>query len=320
MTVTKNLHVPVLVNEVCGFLTKDLQTGNSYRFFDGTLGGGGYTRFLAQKLNSARLSDFLITAGDLDKDALQNFKLDKHSSKIIKLEHGNFAKLIGEFDNHSLNGIMLDLGFSSNQLEDSGRGFSYMQLEDPLDLRYDTALGRPTLKDKLRRVQDPKMLTKIIFTFSGEKLSPKFAEVILAKQKSGQMNNVGDLSQAITDAIPAKLKKNKYSILSRVWQAFRIWVNDEMDSLERFLPIAIDKMAPGAKLAIVCFHSLEDKLVTKFMRQASKPIAIDDYGNKVQYFQLLTPKGITPSPDELEENVRSRSGILRVLQKTQTED
>jgi 16S rRNA (cytosine1402-N4)-methyltransferase len=318
----QNVHIPVLLNEVISNLT-DSDSDNSisaesslkektYNFFDGTLGGGGYTNLLYNTLSSKTgVKDFEIYACDLDDEAISNFEArDK-----ITLKCANFANYIQEFEDGFFDGIMVDLGFSSNQLEYSGRGFSYQNDDEELDLRYNQESGQP-LWQHLAYIRDVKTLGKQIYEYSGEELSFKIAHKIMDyKSAGGKIFTVGDLKKIVIEAIPAKFQKNKFSILSRVWQSFRIIINKEFEALGNFLPTAAQKLKVGGKLAVVCFHSLEDKLVTKFMREVSRMHETDEYGNKEQFYKLVTKQAILPSIQEITDNSRSRSATLRIVQR-----
>lgn len=302
-----NFHVPVLIEEILGFF-RCIQSDSPLKIFDGTLGGGGYTsRFLSK--------GWAVCACDLDKSAVANFEIDNRDVAGLKLSQANFANYIQEFEDVSFDGIVLDLGFSTNQLVFSDRGFSYLKGEEIFDLRYNRAEGE-TVWQKIAQLESSFDLQKIIYTYSGEKLSKRLAENLYGLiYKTQTPVCVFQVVQALTEAIPAKFIHQKNAILSRTWQALRIWTNKEFESLELFLHFAPLKLKPGGKLAIVCFHSLEDKIVTSTMRKLSRPYLTDDFGNTHCNFKLLTSKAITPSTEEVEQNIRSRSATLRVLEK-----
>jgi 16S rRNA (cytosine1402-N4)-methyltransferase len=237
----------------------------------------------------------------------------------LTLEHRSFEDYIQTFNPETFDYIVADLGFSSNQLEYSERGFSYLKPDELLDLRYNTSHGVPVWK-KLSRM-DARQIGKVLFHNSGEAYSQRFASRIVdtnrerSEQNKPPLQTVGEFTEIIEAAIPAKHRHKRFGILSRVWQGFRIWVNDEFSILDTFLAASISRLKPGGKLIIVSFHSLEDKHVTRFMRHAAQPTEVDDYGNKEQYYKLLTKKAATPTAEEIADNPRARSGILRVLEK-----
>jgi 16S rRNA (cytosine1402-N4)-methyltransferase len=305
-----NTHIPVLMNEVIEKIwQKNL---DSKIYIDGTFGGGGYTNLLDTISNNQAQ----ITTCDLDSLVFDNFlEHNQINNQNIKFINANFSDLVEDFSDGSVAGMMLDLGFNSNQLIVSNRGFSYLQKDDVLDLRYDISQGMP-LWQKLIKLKNDSVLRDIIYQYSGEELSARIARVVYNYLGDGQViYKVNDLVNVVSSAIPAKFQKKQYSILSRVWQALRIWTNDEFASLEKFLQIAPSKLIKGGRIAIVCFHSLEDKIVTKQMRNLAKPVLVDEFGNKVEYFKFLTPKAILPTKEEIETNPRSRSATLRILEK-----
>jgi 16S rRNA (cytosine1402-N4)-methyltransferase len=307
---TENIHIPVLLTPILEILDEKYgKKVHEQNIFDGTLGGGGYsTEFLNR--------GYKVFASDLDNEAILKFTSSDINIKNLTTANSSFSEYISQFEDNFFTAIVVDLGFSSNQLEYSGRGFSYQKTDEVLDLRYDQKTGTACFK-RLQKLQTPDQLWKILFTFSGEKLSRPIAKSIfnlVGKDKSTSIT-VGQMVDAVVEAIPGKFLKNKNAILSRIWQALRIWTNNELEILEQFLHIATSKLKFDGILAVVSFHSLEDKIVTKYMRELSKPIMIDDYGNREQYYKVLTPKAILPSESEIVQNPRSRSAMLRILQK-----
>jgi 16S rRNA (cytosine1402-N4)-methyltransferase len=300
-----NNHVPVLLNEILE-LSGDL---TSKTVFDGTFGGGGHTTgFLEQGAT--------VFSSDLDTETTKPFreKLTRTYSKQFHFLHGNFSDTINEFEDNFFDVMLCDLGYSSNQLEDSKRGFSYQNLEEVFDLRYDATKGQ-SASDLILECNDPREISNIIYKHSGEGFSSRIgAEIVIAKKKL-KVITVGDMVNIVKSILPVSFERKLNSILSRVWQALRIEVNEEFGHLDSFITSAIKKLKPGGKLMIICFHSLEDKLVAKTFRKLAEPKVIDDYGNKEQNFELLTKKAILPTEQEIKENIRSRSAMLRVLKK-----
>jgi 16S rRNA (cytosine1402-N4)-methyltransferase len=322
-----NLHIPVLIQPIIeNFKNQVLDLNKDkddiIRIFDGTLGGGGYIIEFAKLLLNSGYTKFEITGVDLDIVGIERVKEileDKEYALIqdkIKFINDNFKNAIKTFPERYFDLIVLDLGFSSNQLEIEDRGLSYLKGNQILDMRFDTSFNTVPLWQKFKSVKGPKELTKILFNSSGEKFSAKIADHILAYiHEKGELKYVNQLVEIVIGAIPKQLQKNKYSILSRIWQALRIWVNDELNSLSEFLPYATNQLKHGGICAIVSFHSLEDKIVTKYFRTACTGIELDDYGNKEFFFEHLTKRPIEPTTEEIEANNRSRSGILRILKK-----
>jgi len=307
-----NHHTPVLLAEVIQWSTTD---GNlkGKKVFDGTLGGGGYTSKFVK--NGA-----WVWATDLDEAAIarSSQRLEpEFETQTWTLIQANFADGIADFENEFFDTIVLDLGYSSNQLEEDAKGFSYLKAEQNLDLRFDTSAGKPAWQ-KLNEVKNQPELRDILYRFSGEQLSSKIATALMeyvSNKGVDEVWTVGETVEVIRAVIPVKIARKTNGILSRIWQALRIWVNAEFESLERFLSIAPGKLRPGGRLIIVSFHSLEDKIVTRTFRQLARPIQIDNMGNTEQKFKLLTKKAITPTYDEVQHNPRSRSAMMRVLEK-----
>ncbi len=318
-TPTINHHIPVLLNEVVEFCflsnEKEINNNKALKIFDGTLGGGGYTQAILNYANNQSLS-LELTSGDLDasaiKIAMENLVIPNNPNITFMPKNRNYAELIAIFEDKSLDAIVLDLGFSSNQLEVSGRGFSYLKLDEKLDLRYSDEF-EPCYK-KLSKIHSKADLGKILYDYSGEQLAGKVAQKIWDCNKKTP-TTVGEMVELIVSCLNPATMRKKNQILSRIWQALRIWTNDEFASIRTFLPISIDKLNTGGRLIIVSFHSLEDKIVTNFMRNLCKPIELDDYGNKKFDYELLTTKPLTPSDNEVIQNSRSRSAILRCVKK-----
>ncbi|MBC7406401.1 MAG: 16S rRNA (cytosine(1402)-N(4))-methyltransferase [Candidatus Parcubacteria bacterium] len=349
---TDNLHIPVMLGESISNLEVlilrhlDLKTklpSKVWQVFDGTLGGGGYTIAIIALFQKYK-QNYQLYACDLDSVAIDRVGLrlqeelgfckktkdipgfiTKHQldfglkSKLVQevcLIQGNFADVVNQFLDGSMDYLILDLGFSSNQLELDHRGLSYLQESDSLDLRYDQDSRVEPLWLKLKHIKGHQELTKVLFNSSGEKLSPRIAgRIIEARGRGTTLETVADLVAVVTDSIPKIMYKNRYGILSRVWQALRIWVNGEFEALEAFLPISQDKLVVGGRLAIVSFHSLEDKIVAKNFRLVSQGQEIDDYGNKEFDFKHLTARALLPLEAEIEANARSRSATMRTLER-----
>jgi 16S rRNA (cytosine1402-N4)-methyltransferase len=312
---SQNFHIPVLLNEVADILFSSPSISDSaLNLFDGTLGGGGYTQvFINKAIQNKQKLD--LYASDLDQSAIDRVLsyIQAPDDQDITIKNANFADYITEFEDSFFDGITVDLGFSSNQLTESGRGFAYLNRDEPLDLRYDQDEGR-SASELLLKLHNWQQLGKIIYEYSGEDMAMRIARKVYDLNKKTDWT-VGEFVDVVISVIPIVAMKRKNQILSRVWQALRIWVNREFDSLERFLPTALDKLKSGGRLAVVSFHSLEDKIVTKYFRDRCKPTEEDRYGNKKYAFKLITAKPVVPSEQEVEENPRSRSAVMRVIEK-----
>jgi 16S rRNA (cytosine1402-N4)-methyltransferase len=299
-----NNHKPVLIDAIAKFV----QVNTDSNIFDGTFGGGGYSDFFLSY-------NAHVYACDLDSGAIDNYNSSNPPNDNLKLVNNNFSSYIDNFKNDFFDIIVADLGYSSNQLEFSCRGFSYMKTNELFDLRYDTNDGVPVYT-KIRLLKNSSDLGKIIFKYSGETFSNRISQNLFTFITSTKDDiYVLDVIKEVERSIPAKFVHKKNAILSRVWQAMRVWVNEEFISLEEFLNKSLKKLKPNGTLMITCFNSLEDKIVTHFMRNVSKKITIDDFGNTDQLYELITKKAIIPSESEIKDNIRSRSATLRILKK-----
>ena len=311
-----NYHIPVLLNEVTDqlILSRINELPKEIKFFDGTLGGGGYSQKILDTAHENGLKIELF-ASDLDKGAIDRVNEYIKVPKDCEFQplHMNFADAIEGFDDFSLDGACVDLGFSSNQLEISGRGFAYLKPDEPLDLRYDVE-ETDSCSQKLLKLKSADELAKALYHYSGEPYSRRIAELIHGMNKKTPWT-VQEMIDVVIEVLPAKAMKYKNPTLSRVWQGLRIWTNDEFGSLEKFLPLALKKIKVGGRLAVVCFHSLEDKIVTNYFRGMSKAVNTDKFGNKTFEYKIITAKGILPSEQEVIDNNRSRSAILRVIER-----
>ena len=295
-----NVHVPVLLRTIQGVLAEQFGK-EELTVFDGTLGGGGYSAAFLEAGHE-------VYGSDLDAAVVETLNRQFKVQKFEALQ-GNFSEIIGRFENGFFDVIVADLGYSSNQLESSRRGFSYLQPEEALDLRYDSNRGEAAYW-LINRLSESE-LAGVLYRNAGESLANRVAREL----KRQPVETVAEVVVAVERAIPAKFFKKRNAILSRVWQALRIEVNAEFEHLQKFLEISLEKLKPGGLLMIVNFHSLEDKLVTKFMRAQARPISEDMYGNRTYAYEFLTKKGLLPSVEEVERNVRARSATLRVLKK-----
>lgn len=296
----QNIHTPVLISEILKFLPDQKEL----KIFDGTFGGGGYSMEFLELGHK-------VWACDLDALAVDNFSIQNPN---LTLKQSSYLDYITTFEDDFFDFIVLDLGFSTNQLKYGDRGFSYQNPEEILDLRYDIRTGNPAWK-KISKLIKPQELAKVLWRNSGESLSPRIANKIFEHKFELKEITTGRFVEIVKTGIPGKFRSSTRQILSRVWQALRIWVNDELLNVESFVHKAPAKLAANGQIAIVSFHSLEDKLITKQFRELSRPRDIDEYGNKIQQFQLLTKKAILPTPEEIENNLSSRSAMLRVLKR-----
>ncbi len=287
------IHKPVLLNEVIEILSP--KKGDI--FVDGTANGGGHTLAIWEKIKPSGK----IIAIDKDKEATKSLqkKAKRKNIKIVCASYADLKNIIDKQDFGNISGILLDLGYSSFHIEKSKRGFSF-QKDEPLIMRYDANKDELSAYDVINSMPE-KELADIIYKYGEEKNSRKIAKKIVQKRKEKKIETSLELAEIIKSAF----SKKRYKIhpATKTFQALRIFVNDELGELERFLPQVVDVLKKKGKLAVISFHSLEDRIVKRFLKE------------KKDVFKILTKKPITPSKEEIIKNPRSRSAKLRVAEK-----
>lgn len=290
------LHKPVMVEEVLDYLNP--QTGQV--IIDCTVGGGGH----ASKIMSKIKPNGLLIGIDKDMEILQIAK--QHISEIgniFKLYHADYSEIdevLRQAGTDKVNGVLLDLGTSSMQFDQADRGFSFSK-EGPLDMRMDRSQGI-TAKDLIHRLSEQK-LEELFSKYGEERWSRRIARAILKEENDTGITSTRQLATIIERAVPRG--KSKIHPATRVFQALRIAVNKELESLEVFLNKIHNYMTVGARIVVISFHSLEDRIVkNKFSERAKQNI-----------FQILTKKPITPGEAEIERNIRCRSAKLRAAER-----
>ncbi len=305
-------HIPVLLEEVISYL----KPSPGQNFVDATLGGGGYTRAILSKVQPGGK----VLAIDLDKDALENTKTKIKNQEALVLVHDNFQN-IDKIAKHNtftnISGIVADLGLSSYELDQAGRGFSF-QKNEPLDMRFN--LSQPEDAKFIINNYEEERLRKIFEDYGEEKFSRQIARKILETRDKRQVKHTGELYEIIKNALPKPVKHKADDSARRIFQALRIAVNHELESLEEFLPKAFDILNPGGRLVIVSFHSLEDRIVKQYFNSLAKgcvcPIDFPQcVCGKNPQGKLLTKKIVTASEKELENNPRSKPAKLRAIEK-----
>lgn len=285
-------------------------------YLDGTLGGAGHSLEIAKRLTTGRLIGVDRDAAALEaaRDRLASY-LDR-----VTLVHDNFANLRSILDGLGLagtDGMLFDLGVSSPQLDDGSRGFSYMA-DAPLDMRMNR-------EDRLTAYEvvntwSQEALRRILFDYGEERYAPRIAAAIERRRQEAPIETTLALVDVIRSAMPPQALREKQHPAKRSFQAIRIAVNDELGSVERMLADAIDCLNPGGRLAVITFHSLEDRIVKNAMQQAAKgctcppefPVCVCGRKPKIK---ILTRKPIVSGEEELAENPRARSAKLRAAEK-----
>ena len=302
-------HIPVLLEESFNFLI----TNKSGIYFDATIGFGGHTSELILRLNK----NAKVIATDVDKDAFEFCKKKFNSDKRVTIYKFNFSMIdiiakIEQID--SFGGIFADLGVSSFQLDNKNSGFTYRE-DAPLDMRMDKS-KKISAFDVINNF-DERTISEILWIYGEEKNSKKIAKAIIKHREQNKITTTFQLNKIIEEIIP---KNFLIKTLSRVYQAIRIYVNDELKNLSEFLENSIKVLKKGGRIAIISYHSLEDRIVKEFFTKQSQKYydkKIDPFGS-LEFnpsLKIVTKKPITPSKEEIMQNRRSRSAKLRVAEK-----
>ena len=305
-------HVSVLLKECI----EGLNIKPDGIYVDGTLGGAGHSSRIASKLTTGRLIGI-----DRDPVALKaaGERLAPYGDRVT-LVHSNFCELDTALDSLGIigvDGILLDLGVSSPQLDDGQRGFSYMA-DAPLDMRMN---GEDALDaNQIVNHWSYEELKRILYDYGEERFAPRIAAAICKRREEREIETTLELVDIIRGAMPASALREKQHPAKRSFQAIRIAVNDELGSVERVMKKAVPLLNKGGRLAVITFHSLEDRIVKQAMAEAAKgctcppefPVCV--CGKKPQV-KLITRKPIVSGEEELERNPRARSAKLRICEK-----
>ena len=292
------MHAPVLVAEVISHLAP----ARGGLFVDCTLGAGGHTRALLDA-GATRVLGF-----DRDRTALALAAETLHDRlDRVEMVHADYRSLTDALDTRGITsidgGILADLGVSSMQLDDAARGFSF-RADAPLDMRMDRDSGLPA--SALLQTVDEAALADIIYEFGEERFSRRIARGIVRAREAGPIETTGQLAAIVRRAVPSR-GWQRIDPATRTFQALRIWVNRELEGLDAFIRQAVGRLLAGARLAIIAFHSLEDRIVKHTFRalaQAPDPL-----------LALITRRPIEATEDEIARNPRARSAKLRVAER-----
>jgi 16S rRNA (cytosine1402-N4)-methyltransferase len=268
-------------------------------FVDCTVGLGGHARALvdagASRLIGLDRDPAAVAAA---RDALSGFG---DRVEVVHADYRRMAEVLDERGVAKVDGVLADLGVSSMQLDAPGRGFSFRQ-DDPLDMRMDTTAG-PTAAEALRDV-DERSLADVIYEFGEERHSRRVARAIVAARERGSIETTGQLAEIVRRAIPRK-GYTRIDPATRTFQAIRIWVNRELEGLDGFLGVATRRLADGGRMAVITFHSLEDRIVKHTLRA----LAAEHAGLRIR-----TKRPLVPSEAEIGRNPRARSAKLRAVE------
>ncbi|MBR5236078.1 MAG: 16S rRNA (cytosine(1402)-N(4))-methyltransferase RsmH [Clostridia bacterium] len=305
-------HVPVMLKPCIEAL--NLQPGGIYA--DATLGGAGHSSEIVKYLENGRLIGF-----DRDPDAIlaSGKRLEPYGDRVT-LVNRNYAEVksaLKALEIDTLNGALMDLGVSSYQLDEADRGFSYMQ-DAPLDMRMNPA--DPLSAKDIVNTYSEEQLENIIFTYGEERWAKRIVGFIVAEREKTPIETTGQLVDIIKKAVPKDARRDGPHPAKRTFQAIRIEVNNELGGLTPALHDFIDVLVPGGRLAVITFHSLEDRIVKNVFREREKgctcpPSYPACICGKQSAGRVITRKPILPTDVEIEQNPRSRSAKLRVFEK-----
>jgi 16S rRNA (cytosine1402-N4)-methyltransferase len=300
------IHTPVLVDEVVRFL----MTGREGKYIDGTLGTGGHSEAILE----AGGENVGLVGIDRDPKALEaaGTRLGRFGGRV-RLVQGNFQDISNYAGDEKYEGVLLDLGLSSLQIADRGRGFSYLE-DGPLDM----AMG-PGSGDVGRFIEEAEErdLARTIREYGEERRSRAVAREIVRERAAGRIERTARLRAAVERAVPAR---EVISSLARVFQALRIWANKELEALAAVLPAALELCAPGGRMVLISYHSLEDRIVKRFFRAEEKGcICPPDLPRcacgRDPRLRILTRRPVVPGEKEISENPRARSARLRAAER-----
>ena len=301
-------HIPVLLEQCLDGL--DIKPDGIY--FDGTCGGAGHSREIAKRLTTGRL---IGIDRDPDAVAVASERLSGLPAQVVRGNYSEIKQIADDLGISGADGILLDLGVSSYQLDNAERGFSYHN-DAPLDMRMSK---EGTSARDIVNEYSKEQLTKILYEYGEEKFAPRIAETIIKRRSEKPVETTTELADIVRDSIPAKFRREK-NPCKKTFQAIRIAVNCEFDHLDRALDEGFELLKPGGRFCIITFHSLEDRIVKQRFAGWCKgctcppdfPVCV--CGNKPKG-KLVCRKPLEASEEELEANPRSRSAKLRIIEK-----
>lgn len=305
-------HISVLLNEVI----EGLNIKENGIYIDGTLGGAGHSKEIVKRLKDGKLIGIDQDLNALDKAAEV---LEEYKDKVI-LKHNNYEnidKVLEEIGIEKVDGILLDLGVSSYQLDEESRGFSHNK-DAPLDMRMDST--SPLNAWDIVNNYSQKELETIIWNYGEDRWAKRIAEFIVLERSTKPIDTTFELVTAIKKAIPKAVRMEGHHPAKKTFQAIRIEVNRELEVLQNSISRMVKTLNPGGRLAIITFHSLEDRIVKEAFKELYKDcICPSEFPqcmcDKEREIDIITRKPIKPSQNELDENPRSRSAKLRIAQK-----
>ncbi len=304
-------HVSVLLHECI----EALHIKPDGIYVDGTMGGGGHSLEIAKRLQNGRL---ICIDQDPNAHAAAGKRLAEYRDRItfVRDNFGNIGSILDTLGIEKIDGMLLDIGVSSHQLDEAARGFSYQQ-DAPLDMRMNP--DKPFSAYDVVNGYDEDALDRVIFTYGEERWARRIAQFIVKEREQKPIGTTGELVEIIKKAVPKGARKDGPHPAKRTFQAIRIEVNGELEVLQRAIDDAAARLSVGGRLCIITFHSLEDRIVKEAFRRQENPCICPPQfpvcvcGRK-PLGRVITKKPILPGKEELEENPRSRSAKLRVLE------
>jgi 16S rRNA (cytosine1402-N4)-methyltransferase len=297
-------HVPVMTREVVDLLRPD--RGGLY--VDCTIGLGGHSRALLEAGATK------VIGLDRDRDALDAARasLERWGERVelVHTDYRDLRRVLVERSIAGVDGALADLGVSSLQLDAEGRGFSFRR-DEPLDMRMDRTRGA-TAADLLRDIDEGE-LADIIFEFGEERFSRRIARAIVAARRESELRTTAQLAQLVRRAVPRK-GYHRIDPATRTFQALRIWVNRELEGLDAFLSTAADVLRAGARLVVISFHSLEDRIVKRVFRALERP-PDNEPDIRASALRIVTKRPLVPGEAEVHANPRARSAKLRAIER-----
>lgn len=306
-------HRSVLLDSAVEFLINDPDGA----YVDATFGRGGHSRLILRGLGEGGQ----LLGIDKDPEAIGVARQLADDDGRFSWFHGSFADLESALSGRGwsqVNGVLMDLGVSSPQLDDAARGFSFMR-DGPLDMRMNPQQS-PSAAEWLAQA-DEKDIANVIWRYGEERFSRRIARFIVSRRQEEAIETTRQLAELVAEAVPKK-DKHKHPA-TRTFQAIRIFINRELEDLEVGLQAAVDRLAPGGRLVVISFHSLEDRVVKRFMRDLARgpqlprgiPVTADQ---EASGFRLIG-KAAKAGADEVRDNVRARSAVMRVLERVDSE-
>jgi 16S rRNA (cytosine1402-N4)-methyltransferase len=295
------VHETVLLKETVDGL--NLKKGDV--FFDGTLGGGGHSAYVAQTFGSG----VKIIAVDRDSEALKRAEVRlkdlKANFSLILSDYRNMDTVLDTQKVEKVQGIILDLGLSSNQLDESGRGFSFKN-DEPLFMTFTTPAENPLVTAQtVLNEWGEETLADIIYGYADERYAKRIAKKIIEARRQKPIETTNQFVEIIREAVPNVYRKGKIHFATKTFQAIRMAVNDELGALKEGLEKGLERLSKGGRMSVISFHSGEDRLVKNYFRDQAKAKKII----------LINKKLITASEEEIRKNPRSRSAKLRIVEK-----